>query len=250
MLALVVVAVAVVLVVVVVVVALFLVLLVLSLSLLTCYCCLCCYCGCFYCCCCCCCCCHGPGSKKCYTPKNSDLAWQSYWPHPPFPKSIAQGGKAGDRCQCELRPPPGVPEKSLGVCGMLVGSGKQVEKINANFEKRPAETQSKKLNPPKPIRGTVGSRSTMTHLGTCFPAPVSEKNLAAAIERPPSWHKNINKNRSNFCLYLPASPCLCLSLPLPGRALPLPLVSASACLSLPASCIQIFHIYTKAGTQP
>ena len=69
-----------------------------------------------------------PGSKKCYTPKNADLAWQSYWPHPPFPKSIAQGGKVGDRCQCELRPPPGVPEKSLGVCGMLVDSGKHVEK--------------------------------------------------------------------------------------------------------------------------
>jgi hypothetical protein len=27
------------------------------------------------------------------------------------------------------------------------------------------------------IEGAVGSRSTITHLGTCFPAPVSEKNL-------------------------------------------------------------------------
>ena len=34
----------------------------------------------------------------------------------------------------------------------------------------------------KHIWVTVGSRSTITHLGTCLPAPVSEKNL-------PRWHQ-------------------------------------------------------------
>ena len=49
--------------------------------------------------------------------------------------------------------------------------------------------------------------------------------------------KGINKKRSNFCLYLPASPCLCLllPLPLPASTWPCPASASCLCLCLPAS---------------
>ena len=50
------------------------------------------------------------------------------------------------------------------------GSGKVASAYNARFRSR---------NATKQMQASVGSRSTITHLGTCLPAPVSEKNLSS-----------------------------------------------------------------------
>ena len=143
-------------------------------------------------------------------------------PHLLFPKSTAQDGRAGDRCQCAPRPPPGQERVSggnegkttatapmqravLGITGMtstrhsispvatltrrVISKADAKDESVVAYAKHPQfgirkvasayNARFRSRNTTKQMQASVGSRSTITHLGTCLPAPVSEKNLSS-----------------------------------------------------------------------
>ena len=99
-----------------------------------------------------------------------------------FPKSIAQDGRAGGTYQCELHQPPGFKNPPCRKVCRSMQTWKtwtcSVLSVKSQQRQIPRNTGTDRKNALlKHIWVTVGSRSTITHLGTCLPAPVSEKNL-------------------------------------------------------------------------
>ena len=113
---------------------------------------------------------------------------RSYWQHLPFPKSIAQDGTAGGTYQCELHQPPGFKNPPCREVCRSMQTWKtwtrNVLSVKNQQHPIPRNTETNRKHALlKHIWMTVGSRSTITHLGTCLPAPVSEKNLHVDIKK-------------------------------------------------------------------
>ena len=107
---------------------------------------------------------------------------QNYWRHLLFPRSIAQDGTAGGTYQCELHQPPGFKNpqcREVGRNANMENMDTQCALGQNRQQPTPRKTETDRKHALfKHIWVTVGSKSTITHLGTCLPAPVSEKNLA------------------------------------------------------------------------